>query len=209
MKPTVKVQITAFCALALALGSSASCRAADGSYQLVDATTSQPAGIESDPGGAAQVMANGEISAATGEALRDDQLLPAALALLEAVNILRTLEGGAPLAPSASLTGLAFERAGDMVEGRYLAHVDPNGVYPSARELLAAGGYETAVAELVLASQDELGRLPQVAVARWTDSVDNRTALLDPVYRYAGVGLLSDGAWWKIVLLLSASEPDA
>jgi uncharacterized protein YkwD len=96
-----------------------------------------------------------------------------------------------------------------MVEGRYLAHVDPNGVYPSARELLAAGGYETAVAELVFASQDELGRLPQVAVGRWTDSPDNRTALLDPVYRYAGVGVMSDGAWWKIVVLLSASEPDA
>lgn len=199
MKPTKPVQLIGAWVLLFTL---AACRTAfpqDG-----------PAGLLA-PASATEGLPDGALAQSLAPAasvgIAETDLLPAAVAVLEAANVLRSIEGREPLSPSPILTGLAFRRAGDMVEGRYLAHVDPNGASPAARELLSGAGYAAPVAELLLATEEALGELPLAAVSRWNESPANRSVLLDPTYRFAGVGLRSDGTWWKVVLLMAEAEP--
>ncbi len=102
---------------------------------------------------------------------------------------------------------LAMIRADAMAEGRYLGHEDPTGPSPSARQLMEDTGYRGPVAELVYASQGELEMLATNAMRAWDSTPANQAVLLSPEYAYAGVGLQGDGNWWKVSLLLAASEP--
>lgn len=149
-----------------------------------------------------------ENSAAVGpQRLSDEERMPAAIETLSALNVKRVQAGLAPLTASGALMALAAVRAEGMVEGRYLGHEDPAGSSPSAQQLLQDTGFRGPVAELVYASQGELDALATDAVRAWDGTPTNQAVLLSPEYSYAGVGLQGDGTWWKVSLLLAASEP--
>jgi uncharacterized protein YkwD len=133
--------------------------------------------------------------------------MPAAIEMVSGVNVLRAQEGLLPLTASGTLMALAMVRAEAMAAGRYLGHEDPAGASPSARQIMENTGFRGPVAELVYASQGPLETLAMDAVRAWEGTPSNRDVLLSPEYALAGVGLEGDGSWWKVSLLLAASEP--
>ncbi len=139
--------------------------------------------------------------------LSDAEGMPTAIGMVSAVNVLRVQAGLPPLAASGTLMVLGKVRAEAMAEGRYLGHEDPAGASPSARQIIEDTGFRGAVAELVYANQGPLETLATDAVRAWERTPANREVLLSPEYAFAGVGLEGDGSWWKVSLLLAASEP--
>jgi len=139
--------------------------------------------------------------------LSEDESMPAAIGMVSAVNVLRAQAGVPPLAASGTLMVLGRVRAEAMAEGRYLGHEDPAGAPPSARQIMDDSRFRGPVAELVYANQGSLETLATDAVRAWERTPTNREVLLSPEYAFAGVGLEGDGSWWKVSLLLAASEP--
>jgi len=139
--------------------------------------------------------------------LSDEEGMPTAIGMVSAVNVLRVQAGLPPLAASGTLMVLGKVRAEAMAEGRFLGHEDPAGASPSARQIMEDAGFRGPVAELVYANQGPLETLATDAVRAWERTPANRELLLSPEYAFAGVGLEGDGSWWKVSLLLAASEP--
>ncbi len=133
--------------------------------------------------------------------------MPTAIGILSAVNVLRTREGRPPLTASGTLMVLAFARARGMSEGKYLGHEDPNGRSPTARRLLEEAGFQGPVGELVYGSRGSLDTLPADAGRAWQAGQANLEALMSADYHFAGVGVMGDGTWWKVSLLLAQAEP--
>ncbi|MCJ7513247.1 MAG: CAP domain-containing protein [Anaerolineales bacterium] len=155
----------------------------------------------------AQPAASTALHAGRPEQLSEEQMMPAAIGVVSAANVLRIQAGLPPLTASGTLMGLALARAQGMTASKYLGHEDPSGASPSAQELLQATGFRGPVGELVYGSQRNLEGLAADAVRAWEASPANRELLLSSKYRYAGVGIQGDGNWWKVSLLLAASEP--
>jgi uncharacterized protein YkwD len=52
-----------------------------------------------------------------------------------------------------------------------------------------------------------LEEVPAAAVEAWRRSPSLRALLLDGRYQYTGVGLQTDGTWWKITQILVETMP--
>lgn len=102
--------------------------------------------------------------------------------------------GGEELAPAAplvthpALRAAARDHSRDMAERNYFAHVTPDGVQPSARAT-AAGYPSTFVGENIAAGQTT----PANVLSAWINSPGHCANLMDPRYRYLGVGYFLDG----------------
>jgi uncharacterized protein YkwD len=73
--------------------------------------------------------------------------------------------------------------------------------------LLVAAGYGGAMAENLFASTESVGQLADAAMAAWMGSPAHRQVILDPRYRYLGVGLMGDGTWWKVSQVFAERGP--
>jgi uncharacterized protein YkwD len=134
-------------------------------------------------------------------------LLPTASAIADEVNRLRVAIGIEPLAIDDGLTRIAFARSADMVMRGYLSHEDPSDGSNLPYLLLTDAGYRGLLGENIFASQAELGDLVDEAVDGWLRSPEQRAAAMDPTFHFTGVGVMSDGEWWKVTQVYAEELP--
>lgn len=147
-------------------------------------------------------------SQSTVDALARRSLLVAeANEVLLGLNQERQALGLPLLGAPAALSGIAFVRAEDMITRNYLGHEDPADGSIPAWSLMVAAGFGGRLAETLFVATGPLDQVAASALATWIASPDHRALLLDPSLRYAGAGLMGDGTWWKLVLLLAEQAP--
>lgn len=137
-----------------------------------------------------------------------DDLIPPALAILDGVNDLRQENGLPPLEGDGILFSIAFARAQDMAERKYLGHFDPQGGAPLASVSMTQLGFEGKLAENVSAFSGRIEDAAFKTLEAWGGSPAFRTVMLDPVFRYSGVGLSWDGQWWKVAQVFAEVRPE-
>ncbi len=135
------------------------------------------------------------------------QLRPASDAVLKGVNAARTERGLAPLQSSDQLTDFAYLRSEDMIVRDYYGHLDPATGEAVLWTLLADAGYEGRIAENLFAMTGLIDGVPEAVLNAWLDSADHRANLLDPSFRFTGIGLMGDGTWWMIAQIFAEEEP--
>lgn len=135
------------------------------------------------------------------------ELLPTAAAIADSVNRLRAATGVEPLVVDEGLTRLAFARSADMVVRGYLSHEDPVDGSNLPWRLLTEAGYGGLLGENVFATQAPLDEVVDEAVDGWLRNAAHRAVALDPAFRFTGVGLLSDGEWWKVTQVFAGQLP--
>lgn len=134
-------------------------------------------------------------------------LLPIAEAIAEAINRLRLATGVEPLVIDDGLTRIAFARSADMVVRGYLSHEDPVDGSNLPYMLLTDAGYGGLLGENVFASQADIENLVDEAVDGWLRSPAHRATAMDPNFHFTGVGVLSDGEWWKVTQVFAGQLP--
>jgi uncharacterized protein YkwD len=134
-------------------------------------------------------------------------LLPIAEAIAEAINRLRAATGVEPLVIDDGLTRIAFARSADMVVRGYLSHEDPLDGSNLPYRLLTDAGYGGLLGENVFASQANVEDLVDEAVDGWLRSPAHRETAMDPGFHFTGVGVLSDGEWWKVTQVFAGQLP--
>jgi len=133
--------------------------------------------------------------------------LAAAVAIISLVNEMRIQEGVPPLDPSVELITIAFQRSGAMVADKYFGHTDPFDLTVPIQDLLLSAGFQGALAENLFAIAAPLEEVPQAALEAWSLSATHKPLLLDSRYHLTGVGLVSDGTWWKVTQVLAEAGP--
>lgn len=108
-------------------------------------------------------------------------------ALFDALNEFRIDNGLEPLVYSARLEMVANEHVRDLYERNFFAHVNPDGENPGKRALQAGFCHEY-VGENIAAGQKSVA----AAQLAWENSPSHRENMLQPAYRYAGVGFYQD-----------------
>jgi len=135
-------------------------------------------------------------------------LLAASEHLMSVVNARRAESGALPLLPYPALSDLAFERATDMGVRGYLGHVDPQTGENLLETRLAEQGFTGPAAELLYETPSPLQDVADQALETWWQDPAHRTLLMEPAFRFAGVGLMGDGSEWRVVIILTVKAPD-
>lgn len=135
------------------------------------------------------------------------ELLPIAFGIADAVNQLRQATGVQPLVIDDRLTRIAFARSADMVVRGYLSHEDPLDGSNLAWRVLMDAGYRGSLGENLFATQASLEQVVAETVDGWLRSPAHRASAMDGSFRYTGVGLLSDGEWWKVTQVFAEERP--
>jgi len=107
--------------------------------------------------------------------------------LLRLVNDYRLVLGLSPLIPSTKLSDAARAHARHMIEHRFVSHVTPEGLSPSARLSLASVDWNLA-AENVAARYST----PRDVFEQWMGSPDHRANIESDRFTHAGVGYSID-----------------
>lgn len=136
-----------------------------------------------------------------------EDLFPTAVAIMSLVNEMRIEEGVSALTPSAELITIAFQRSDGMLAHKYFGHTDPFDLTVPVLALLQSAGFHGALAENLFAIAAPLEQVPQAALEAWTLSASHQALLLDSRYHFTGVGLTSDGTWWKVTQVLAEAGP--
>ncbi|MBI4580711.1 MAG: CAP domain-containing protein [Planctomycetes bacterium] len=108
-------------------------------------------------------------------------------ALLEALNDFRAANGLPPLVYSRRLEAAADAQVRDLYERDFFAHINPDGEPPGLRAL-DAGFCHEYVGENLAAGQKTV----EAAQQAWENSPPHRQNMLEPHYRYVGVGVYQD-----------------
>jgi uncharacterized protein YkwD len=108
-------------------------------------------------------------------------------ALFTALNNFRINNGLEPLIYSERLEIAADAHVRDLYERGFFAHINPDGANPGKRALQAGFCHEY-VGENIAAGQKSV----QAAQNAWENSPSHRENMLQPAYRYAGVGFYQD-----------------
>jgi uncharacterized protein YkwD len=135
------------------------------------------------------------------------ELVPVAEAIADAVNRLRVATGVEPLVVDDGLTRIAFARSADMVLRGYLGHEDPRDGSNLPWLLLTEAGYRGQLGENIFATQAQLEDVVDEAIDGWLRSPAHRSMAMDATFHYTGVGLLSDGEWWKVTQVFAEQLP--
>lgn len=135
------------------------------------------------------------------------ELLPIAAGIANAVNRLREATGVEPLVIDDRLTRIAFARSADMVVRGYLSHEDPLDGGNLAGRVLMDAGYRGSLGENLFATQASLESIVAETVDGWLRSPAHRVSAMDVRFHYTGVGLLSDGKWWKVTQVFAEQRP--
>lgn len=104
-------------------------------------------------------------------------------ALFEALNNYRIANGLEPLLYSRRLEEAADAHVRDMAQRGYFAHLNPEGETPGGRAV-AVGFCHDYVGENLAAGQ----RSVEAAQRAWENSPSHNENMLEPAYRYVGVG---------------------
>ena len=134
-------------------------------------------------------------------------LVAIAQAIAESVNKLRVAMGEEPLAVDDRLTRIAFARSADMVVRGYFSHDDPQSSRNLALWLLTDAGYRGKLGENLFATQAPLEDVVDETINGWLRSETHRANAMDADFHLTGVGLLSDGEWWKVTQVFAEQAP--
>jgi uncharacterized protein YkwD len=134
-------------------------------------------------------------------------LEPLAAEVLVRANADRLEHGLPALHASTPLTRVASLRAQDMVARGYFDHVDPRRGTIEADRLVRPLGVVGEIAELLFTSTETLQGVPAAAVRAWLADDANASTLLDSRLSYSGAGVMGDGTWWVVVLLMTETAP--
>jgi uncharacterized protein YkwD len=113
--------------------------------------------------------------------------------VLALVNEERATNGLAPVSWNEAAASAAYDHAVDMDVRNFFAHDNPDGESPGTR-LAQAGVGGRGWAENIARGQAD----PISVMDAWMNSPGHRTNILNPAYRYLGVGVHTgvDGPWW-------------
>jgi uncharacterized protein YkwD len=136
-----------------------------------------------------------------------EELQSITTSILSGINVRRTAEGLSPLIVHETLKDVAFSRAEDMVARDYFSHADPGGGSIPARQLLTASGFSGRLAENLFATTGPLNDVSVKTLEAWFNSPMHRANLMDPSFRYTGLGLMGDGVWWKVTQVFAEYGP--
>jgi uncharacterized protein YkwD len=137
----------------------------------------------------------------------DAAILDTAEAIVRAINVQRAEAGTPALIPEARLADIANLRSTDMTVRSYTGHDDPETGRTILEDLLAQTGYAGPSAELIYAARDPLDSVPDRVIEAWLNDPMHKALLLEPSFRYCGIGLQGDGMWWKLTLILTVDLP--
>lgn len=121
--------------------------------------------------------------------------------ILRQANRARSAVGARPLAPDPALDTAAREYAAELAERGAIGHSSTTPGRRTVRERLRAAGanYRRSGENLAL-MQNTASQLPVRVVRGWLRSPGHRTNLLDPRFRYSGLGVTRDeGGRWFVV----------
>jgi uncharacterized protein YkwD len=138
----------------------------------------------------------------------DAAILTGAESILNAINVQRAEAGVSALVSQPTLVDLAFMRSTDMSVRSYTGHADPSSGENLPEIKLSEMGYAGPAAELVYATRDPLESVAGRVVEAWFDDPMHKALLLEPSFRYCGIGMMGDGEWWKIALILTVDIPE-
>jgi uncharacterized protein YkwD len=140
-----------------------------------------------EPRGAGKAYANVGCGPVQAEHIADATARTMILCLL---NHERTKRDLPPLRENALLTQASNDHSEDMVERKFFAHDNPDGVAPAQR--IEATGYAPSVPGLVGENiawgEGPLGR-PGAIVDAWMHSPGHKRAILEPRFREVGLGI--------------------
>ncbi len=136
------------------------------------------------------------------------RILTGADAILQAINVLRAEAGVPALIIQPVLNEIASARATDLAVRSYLGHEDPDTGEVEVKTTLADIGYSGPAAELLLASQDLLDDVPASVTEAWFNDPMHKALLLEPSFRYCGIGMMGDGDVWMISMVLTVGLPE-
>lgn len=141
------------------------------------------------------------------EEARSRAIRSAANAIVAGINVRRALEGRSALIWREDLQEIARLRAGDMISRAYLSHQDPVSGAVIVELFLEEAGYAGRVAESALRVDASLSDLSDLALGTLLHDETQRAMLLDPAYRYIGVGLVEGVRGWMVVVALAEFSP--
>jgi uncharacterized protein YkwD len=136
-----------------------------------------------------------------------EELQSITTSILSGINVRRTAEGLSPLIMHETLKNVAFSRAEDMVARDYFSHTDPDDGGIPARQLLTASDFSGRLAENLFATTGPLNDVAVKTLEAWFNSPIHRANLMDPSFRYTGLGLMGDGVWWKVTQVFAEYGP--
>ncbi len=108
-------------------------------------------------------------------------------AVFEALNAFRVANGLPPLAYSARLQMAADAHVKDLYDRDFFAHINPDGENPGQRAVRLGFCHEY-VGENIAAGQKTV----EAAQTAWENSPSHRENMLQPDYKYVGVGVYKD-----------------
>ena len=108
-------------------------------------------------------------------------------AIFDNLNTFRQANGLPPLIYSETLETAADAHVRDLYERGYFAHINPDGQTPGQRAV-AAGFCHEYVGENIAAGQ----KSADAAQTAWENSPSHHDNMLDPKYKYGGVGFYQD-----------------
>ena len=127
-------------------------------------------------------------------------------AIFEGINLERTQKGLPGLELELSLVEMAYERSVDMAVRGYLDHTSPEDSQVYLLTTLPANGFSGQAAELIYATSIPIDKVPQECLDTWLDDGDHLSILVNPVFHYAGLGLMGDGRQWIVTMILVESR---
>lgn len=135
------------------------------------------------------------------------QMMNTAESIQQAVNVKRAEAGAPSLISHPALVDLASERSTALAMGSYLAHEDPASGTVAVESALAKMNYSGPATELLFAAQDPLESVADRVIEAWFTDPMHKALLLEPSFRYCGIGLMGDGELWKISMILTTGLP--
>lgn len=128
--------------------------------------------------------------------------------ILHAIN-LRRAEAGVPgLVSREDLAGFAKLRSMDMSARAYTGHEDPATGENLLELMLAEMGYSGPAAELVYSSRTPPENLPVRLTEAWFEDPMHKALLLEPSFRFCGIGIAGEGGEWKVAVILTIDLPE-
>lgn len=128
--------------------------------------------------------------------------------ILQAINVQRAKQGVPALISRPILADLALSRSTELAARSYLEHADPETGEIKIEKSLAELGYSGPAAELLFAAEHPLESVPEGVVTAWFEDPMHKALLLEPSFRYCGIGVMGDGGSWKIAMVLTVSLPE-
>ena len=147
---------------------------------------------------AASAPAVGATPAHSSVACANESLVPTAHdtaqvsgAIVCLVNAIRARYGLAALRPNRALNASAMNHSRDMVANDYFSHVTPSGTTPEQRMRRqgAPCSQGCALGENIAWASGSLST-PAAIVQAWMNSPGHRANILEPVFRYEGLGVM-------------------